>query len=403
MRVAFVTPRYGTQIMGGAESAARMLAEHLVAECGADVEVFTTTALDHVTWQGVLDPGDSELHGVRVHRFTPASGRDTAFYELDTRLRLGPRHATREEGDRWVDLNGPVIPALVDAVCDSGADVVAFYPYLYYPTVRAITKVPIPAVLHPAAHDEPALYFPVFRQTYERADALCYHTVAERSLVQRVHHVADRPQIVLGLGVSPDAGTGRPGGEILGIGDRPYVVSVGRVDDHKGSTMLAAFFRAYKARHPGPLALALVGPVVSRIPPHPDVVVAGPLDEADKWDVVGGALASVSPSALESFSLVVLEAWARSVPVLVNATCGPTREHAERSGGGLWFESFAEFDAVLDRLVADRALRRALGTRGRAYLDAHYQWPVLIRRYARFLDDVVARGRRRAPALAMSG
>ncbi|MGH8979591.1 MAG: glycosyltransferase family 4 protein [Acidimicrobiales bacterium] len=398
MRIAFVTPRYGTQIMGGAESAARMLAEHLVSECGADVEVFTTTALDHVTWEHELAAGDSELHGVAVHRFAPTSGRDRAFYDLDTRLRLGPRHATRQEGDQWVDLNGPVVPALVDAVCDSSVDVVAFYPYLYYPTVRAIGRVPMPAVLHPAAHDEPALYLPAFRDTYERADALCYHTVAERSLVQRVHRVADKHQIVLGLGVSPDAGTGRPGAEILGLGDRPYVVSVGRVDDHKGSTMLAAFFRHYKARHPGPLALALVGPVVSRIPPHPDVVVAGPLDEADKWDVVGGALVSISPSALESFSLVVLEAWAREVPVLVNATCGPTREHAERSGGGLWFGSFAEFDAVLDRLVADEALRRDLAAHGKAYLDANYRWPDLIRRYAMFLEDVVARGRRTATA-----
>lgn len=400
MRIAFVTPRYGTQIMGGAESAARMLAEHLVAECAVDVEVFTTTALDHVSWESALAPGDSDLHGVRVHRFAPTSGRDRAFYDLDTRLRLGPRHATQEEGDQWVDLNGPVIPALVDAVCDSGVDVVAFYPYLYYPTVRAIGRVPMPAILHPAAHDEPALYLPVFRRTYASADAFCYHTIAERSLVQRVHPVAERPQIVLGLGVSADTGSGRPGGEILGIGERPYVVSVGRVDDHKGSTMLAAFFRAYKERHPGPLALAFVGPVVSRLAPHPDIVVAGPLDEADKWDVVGGALASISPSALESFSLVVLEAWARSVPVLVNATCGPTREHAERSGGGLWFGSFAEFDAVLERLVDDARLRRTLGARGKEYLDAHYQWPILIRRYARFLDDVVARGRRRAPALA---
>ncbi len=397
LRIGFVTPRYGTEIVGGAESAARMLAEHLVTECGFEVEVFTTTALDYVTWESALPPGDSELNGVRIHRFAPVSGRGQAFYDLDTRLRLGPRHATRREGDLWVDSNGPVVPDLVEALCDSGVDVAAFYPYLYYPTVRAIGRVPMPAVLHPAAHDEPALYLSVFRDTYASADAICYHTVAERSLVQRVIPVANRPQIVLGLGVSVDAGVGRSGREILGLGDRPYVVSVGRVDDHKGATMLAAFFRAYKARHPGPLALAFIGPVVSRIEPHPDIVLAGPLDEADKWDAVGGALASISASALESFSLVVLEAWARSVPVLVNATCGPTREHAERSGGGLWFGSFAEFDAVLDRLVSDATLRRALGSRGKEYLDKHYQWPVLIGRYARFLDGVVARGRHSVP------
>ena len=205
--------------------------------------------------------------------------------------------------------------------------------------------------------------------------------------------MADRPQVVLGLGVSEPAESGRPGGEVLGVGDRPYVVSVGRVDEHKGSSMLAAFFAAYKERHPGPLALALVGPVSANIPPHPDIVLTGVVDESDKWDIVRDATVSVSPSALESFSLVVLEAWVERVPVVVNATCDPTREHCERSGGGLWFGSFREFEAVLDRLLGDPDLRRQLGERGRAYVDRHYQWPVLIDRYARFLDEVVARGK----------
>lgn len=384
--------------MGGAETAARLLAEHLVAECGAEVEAYSTCALDHVTWRDELAPGESTLNGVTVHRFRSRSGRDRAFYELDGRLRLGPRHATRRESERWVELNGPVTPDLVEAVRSSGADVVAFYPYLYYPTVFGIGSVPMPAVLHPAAHDEPALYLPVFRTTYASADALCYHTVAERQLVQRLHAVAERPQIVLGLGVGDDAGTGRPGGDVLGIGDRPYLVSVGRVDEHKGSSMLAAFFREYKSRRPGPLALALVGPVAARIPPHPDVVVTGAVSEADKWDIVRDAAVSISASALESFSLVVLEAWVQGVPVVVNAACPPTREHCERSGGGLWFGSYRELEAVLDRLLADAALRQELGRRGRTYVERYYRWPVLIRRYERFLEAVVARGRRRPSA-----
>ena len=180
---------------------------------------------------------------------------------------------------------------------------------------------------------------------------------------------------------------------MLGIGDRPYVVSVGRVDDHKGSSMLAAFFRTYKERHPGPLALALVGPISATIPEHPDIVLTGIVGEEDKWDVVRDATVSISPSALESFSLVVLEAWIERIPVVVNATCDPTREHCERSGGGLWFGTYAEFEAVMERLLADAPLRRHLGERGRAYVDEHYQWPVLIRRYARFLTEVVGRGR----------
>ena len=393
MKVAFVTPRYGPEVMGGAETAARQLAEHLVADCGAEVEVFSTCALDHVTWEDVLEPGDSELNGVTVHRFASDAGRNPDFYGLDGKLRLAPREATRRESQRWGKLNGPVTNRLLAALSESDAQVAAFYPYLYYPSVKGIGHVPMPGVLHPAAHDEPALYLPIFRGTYTNADAICYHTIAERRLVQRIHPVADRPQIVLGLGVSDPAGNGRRGGAVLGIGERPYVVSVGRVDSHKGSVMLASFFATYKERHPGPLCLALVGPVSAEIPEHPDIVVTGILDEGDKWDVVRDAKVSISPSALESFSLVVLEAWQESLPVMVNAACDPTREHCERSGGGMWFGSYREFEAILERLLDDDDLRHVLGRRGRAYVDRHYQWPVLIRRYAEFLGQVIDRGR----------
>jgi glycosyltransferase involved in cell wall biosynthesis len=193
--------------------------------------------------------------------------------------------------------------------------------------------------------------------------------------------------------VGASAGTGRAGAELLGLGDRPYIVSVGRVDEHKGSKMLASYFATYKERHPGPLALALVGPLSYEVEPHPDLVYTGPVEEPDKWDIVHDALVAVSPSALESFSLVVIEAWVDRVPVLVNGSCGPTREHAERSGGGLWFTSYPEFEAVLERLVGDAALRTVLGERGRAYVDSHFEWPVLIARYAEFLDSVAERGR----------
>lgn len=388
MKVAFVTPRYGVEVMGGAESAARQLAEHLVADCGWQVEVFSTCALDHITWDNMLPPGDSVLNGVTVHRFASSSGRVPEFYELDGRLRVAPAEATLEQSRRWLELNGPVTPDLVEALGHSDAQVVAFYPYLYYPTVMGIEATAAPTVLHPAAHDEPALYLKVFDATFSDADAICYHTAAERRLVQRRHRVAQIPQIELGLGVSPVVEGGRPGADILGIGDRPYVVSVGRVDDHKGSSMLAAFFRMYKKRHPGPLALALVGPIAATIPEHEDIVLTGTVTEADKCDIVRDAMISISPSALESFSLVVLEAWEQSVPVVVNATCDPTREHCERSGGGLWFGSYREFEAVLERLSADAELRRLLGTRGHAYVQRYYQWPTLIRRYGAFLTTV---------------
>jgi glycosyltransferase involved in cell wall biosynthesis len=402
VRVAFVTPRYGPQVIGGAEAGARDLAEHLARRDGFEVEVFSTCALDRITWDNVLSPGTSVSNDVTVHRFETVGGRSPAFNKLDEQLRLAPRHAARTDALRWVELSGPVSPGLVDAVADSGTDVAVFYPYLYHPIVAGIGRVEMPTVLHPAAHDEPALYLPLFSDVFGRADAFCYHSEAERRLVQRVHRIAERPQIVLGLGVGEPVDGGRAGREVLGIGDRPYVISVGWVAEHKGSAMLAAFFALYKQRNPGSLALALVGPVSMEITAHPDVVVTGVVDEATKWDLLRDATALVSPSALESFSLVVMEAWEQAVPVVVNALCEPTVDHCRRSGGGVWFESFLQFEAVLNRLLADSDLRQTLGRQGHDYVRRHFRWPVLIERYAGFLAEVAERGpaRRRSGASA---
>src|SRR5258708_13723073 len=89
-KVAFVTPRYGPQIMGGAETAVRQLAEHLRAFTGWEAEVHTTCALDAITWADVLEPGTTELNGVTVHRHTSAHAPLPAFYGLDGTLRLPP-------------------------------------------------------------------------------------------------------------------------------------------------------------------------------------------------------------------------------------------------------------------------------------------------------------------------
>jgi glycosyltransferase involved in cell wall biosynthesis len=332
---------------------------------------------------------------VTVHRFPTAARRQLEYFDLDAKIRLAPTAVGLAESRRWVALNGPMCPGLVDAVAVTDADVVACYPYLFATTVDGIAVSPVPTVLHPAAHDEPALYLSAFRQSFRRVDGFVYHTQAERDLMEYAFGNGARPQIVLGLGVNDPAGAGRRGGELLGLGDRPYLCYLGRVDEHKGCGMLAEYFARYKERHPGDLALAMVGPVSDTAPEHPDIVSTGTVSEPDKWDILSGAQVMVNPSAYESFSLVLLEAWSVDVPVLVNASCAATMEHCRRSGGGLWFDSYRTFEVTVERLVADDRLRRTLAAAGHHYTDEYYRWPSIIDRYTRFLGGVIERGRPR--------
>ena len=396
MKLAFVVPRYGAEIRGGAETGARMLAEHLVADRRMEVEVLTTCAIDAITWRDELPEGAVDVNGVRVCRLRSEAGRDDRFHALWAALREDPARASREDMERWVDLQGPRSPALLDAVAGSDADVVAFYPYLYYPTVRGLPLVAERAVLHPAAHEEPALHLPVFDELFARCGGFAFHSRSERALVCDRFGVAATPQVVVGLGVEEPAAvhgagdaTGAATRAVLEVGEAPYLLCIGRVDDQKGTGMLWRWFRAYKQRHPGPLRLVFVGQVVNAPDAAPDIVVTGMIDDESKWALLRGARALAAPSPHESFSLTVIEALTAGVPVLVNATCGATREHCERSGAGLWFGDFAEFEAGVDLLTADGGQREAMRHNGRAYVEANFTWPVILDRYCGFLERFV--------------
>ena len=406
MKVAFVAPRYGDQIVGGAEAAMRMIAERLVSNLGWQVEALTSCSSNYMTWENDLPEGESWLNGVRVRRFRSLHGRTLEYDLLADRLLREPARATLEESERWVELQGPRCPDLVEALAASDADVVSFSPYLYYPTVRGIEVVSRRSVLHPAAHDEPAVYLPSFRDTFMAAAGFVFNAGWERNFVQRLFGVASTPQLTLGLGVDdpplPEPGKGEvaghaewPGGrDPLGVGDRPYVCCVGRVDEGKGTPRLVSLFMRYKSQHPGPLALVLVGPVIVAPPDHPDIVVAGQVDEATKWAVLDRALALIAPSPFESFAIALLEAWSRRRPAIVNAACAATSEQCRLSGAGVTYASYDDLSEALERFQGDAVLRSSLGERGRAYVDANFRWPGLIARWGAFAESVAARASR---------
>src|SRR5436189_1762449 len=95
-RLAFVPPRYGTEIVGGSEAVMREAARGLAAR-GWDVEVLTTCARDHYTWANTYPAGTFDVDGLRLRRFPVVPGRRSE--DLDTRLGLGLSISRTEEID----------------------------------------------------------------------------------------------------------------------------------------------------------------------------------------------------------------------------------------------------------------------------------------------------------------
>jgi glycosyltransferase involved in cell wall biosynthesis len=391
VKLAIITPRYGTEVAGGAETAARLLATHLARRPDFTVEALTTCALEASTWADHYPSGDTAIDGVKVRRF-PVTGRRAADFDARTTVVLGRgRNVTDTQQREWIDAQGPVAPALIEAIARSDADAFAFHPYLYHPTVAGLPRVASRAILHAAVHDEPVMRLPLYRAVFDASSALCYWSEPERKLAEQRFLVGSKPALVVGLGV--DAGSGDPDAarSATGLDERPYLLCLGRVDDGKGARLLADCFAQYKLRRGGQVRLVFAGPVVNPLPPHPDIEVLGALDEAVKWGLLRGALALVSPSAFESFSIVLMEAWSVGTAALVNRRSAVTLDHARRSGGALAFGTYAELEVEIDRLVDSSSLRAALGHAGQSYVERNYRWTDVTDRYARFVRSVGAR------------
>jgi len=400
MRILYCVQRYGEEVGGGAEAACRALAEHMAAR-GHHVEALTSCATDYVTWADEYPAGTTELNGVTVHRLPVRNERTPEQFGTMSQRVLGGHAALAAERD-WVRVQGPDLPEL-EAWLDEHAarfDVAVFYTYLY-PT--SALGLPIAArstatVLHPAAHDEPTLELRVFDRVVRSADAISVHTPEELdSLRGRFHFDPLVAEVGLGVDINPPPADGARFRTSFGLGEEPILLYVGRVEPSKGTDELARYFAEFKRRHPSGLKLVLVGPPVQAPPPHPDIVCAGFVSEQDRLDAFAASTYFVMPSYFESFSIVLCDAWVVRRPALVNAHCAVLDGQSRRSGGGLGYHDFAEFDAALSRLMADPELCAAMGQSGRDYVVSRYGWDTVLDDYERLIHAAI--NRRRAAAV----
>jgi glycosyltransferase involved in cell wall biosynthesis len=392
MKLGLVVPRYGVDVVGGIEHWLRLLCEHLVSLKGWDVDVFTTCAVSAATWADELAPGPSELEGVTVHRRRSVSGRDPRSGELNVLIRSSPEAVPDEIAHRFVDLVGPVCPDVLDDAAASDCHLLAVTPYLFWPAVHAVPRFGRRVIFHCAAHDEPELHLPIMGAVFGAVGGFAYNSHSEQALVQRTFPVAQLPSSVIGATVVEGSGDPAAARAALGLApDERFVLCVGRVERAKGSHVLADLWRLYRRRRPAAPRLVLLGPVHEDLEADGDVIVAGRQPEDVKWGALAACAFTVSPSAWESFSLVVLEAWLAGAPVVVNRRCEATMEHCVRSQGGLSFFDYADLEAVADRLLGDDALRARLVANGRAYTDRVFNWPAIVDRYELLADRILAR------------
>lgn len=386
-RLGIVVQRYGAEVTGGSESLARAVASRLAAS--DDVTVFTSCAVDYVTWRNTLPEGEAVLDGVRVRRFRAEAERDLAsFNRLSDELYA--RTPSRDEELDWLRQQGPYVPALVDALRREGHafDAFVFFTYLYYPTWAGLAEVGERSLLVPTTHDEPPLRFSIFGEMFARPRAFAFLTPPEESLVHARFDLGDRPGAVAGIGVDLPAhdATDTPIFRQHHDLERPYILYAGRIDAGKGCADLIAFYQRYRESLAPAPDLVFIGSLSMELPRVPGLRYAGFVSEEEKRAAIAGAEVVVCPSPLESLSIVLLEALSLRVPVLVNGRSPVLKDHCLRSRAGLFYEDGDEFVEALHRLRSDDGLRAAMGLSGRRYVERYYAWPAVLARYRRLID-----------------
>lgn len=389
-----MAPRYtDRRAVGGAETLIRKLAEQ-AAQRGHQVDFLTTCAVDHATWKNVRPPGTARHNGLKVHYFLVDESRDAAlFLQLQEQIvRRGGISPAAEEAWYRNNLHSPDLYSYLDAQA-AELDFIIAGPYLFGLSLELARRHPDRLLLIPCLHDEPFARLTPVRQMFLQVRGCLFNSPPEKDLARRLYALPEDRCAVVGMGLDPlprDPGRFSARHHIR----QPYLIYSGRREPLKGTPLLVEYLRVFRQRQGIDLALVLTGS--GEIPLSEDsrswVYDCGVLSEEEKYQALAGGFAFCHPSALESFGIVILEAWLASIPVLVNARSEVLRYHCQQSGGGLWFRNYGEFEEEILLLWHNPELRQAMARQGREYVLREYSWDVVNQRFETALVRFSAAG-----------
>ncbi len=389
MKIGFVVQRYGETISGGAELHCRLVAEHLLPR--HQVEVFTTCASDYVTWKNEFKAGTEKINGVTVHRFPVKRNRNIRKF-VDIQNLVFHQQQAPEYEERWIRENGPWCPKLIREITRRrDIDTWILFSYRYWTTVESLRRMGRKALLVPTAEHDPALYLNVFKSLFHLPGAMVYNSHEERELIQSISDNRDVPGDIVGVGlVENTTNTGShsvPPSKIDFDSMSPYIIYVGRIDKNKGCDHMFRLFSRFCREVRDDITLALIGTPVIPIPDNPRIVHLGFVSEAEKINAIQRSKLLLMPSAYESLSMVLLEAWRESRPALVNKKCEVLDGQCRRSNGGLAYGNFEEFSEALQFLLNHESAAHRIGKQGYQYYLDNYQWPLIVEKYEALLSE----------------
>jgi glycosyltransferase involved in cell wall biosynthesis len=385
VKIVHVTLRFDAP--GGVETNVREITRRLRA-AGDDVQVFASDLYDEAGWDRRSNYAPV-VDGVPVRRFP-------------VRKRLVP------------GLTMPMMVGLIDALADSGADIIHAHSHRYghvLESAAAAERCGIPLVVsthyHPARREEPPIKKGLLRvqdvgfgmTAYRVAARLVVESELESTLV-REFAPADRVRIVppgIDLAAWGDAAADRAAAPPL---PADYFLFVGRVAPNKGlPTLLDALAQL---RPPARRPLVIMGrdwgeraaleERARSLGLAGSVVWLGHVESERAYrGVVRGATALVLPSEWEAYGLVLLEAMAARTPV-VASTVGALPEVVDQGAAGrlVPYGDSGTLAAALEAVVSDAPATARMVEAG-ARRAAGFDWSVSADRHRALYRELLSR------------
>jgi glycosyltransferase involved in cell wall biosynthesis len=408
----WVTPTY-TPFIGGAAAFAQAMAQRLVAD-GHRVTFLTTSAVRQTDfWQkpGAAQPPSPTREvrdGVRVERLELAYPRPAPYvFGLLRRAGYG-LHRTRLSAAlqtpvlRWLARRMPPLPGLRAALEQMvpEADLIqvldSSWDGLFTEAVATAGRLAKPCVVTPLMHLGNAGIRAAYQMdhqlaAYRDAGAVLALSPSEARvyaglgvLPQRIHGIA--------MGVDPDLTPVPQPGAVEAFRrsrhlTRPTVAFLGANTYDKGAFALALAVAelaqadlAVDAVYAGPLSELLAAFVGRQSPAVRSALegklhILGTVDEETKHALLAACDLLALPSQVDSFGIVILEAWLRGKPVVGAAAGGiPDLIRPEETGLLVPFGDVPALGAAIRRLIAEPDLAARLGAAGRRKVLAQYNW-----------------------------
>lgn len=381
---AFILPRFGEGIAGGAETLVGTLVRKLNGR-GDNVQVLTTCARDNRTWANDYPPGDAVEYGVRVKRFAVDERNLDVWIPLQIKISEGKTLSLDEQFAWWQE--GVGSKQLYNYLATRGRsyDLLFFVPYLFGTTFWGSLIHPDKSVLIPCLHDEHYAYLDSVASMMRLVRGCMFNAEPEMQLARRLYGNIEGG--VVGMGFDPinEDESAEP------FFNEPfsYVLYLGRKETGKNAHLLVDWFCSAKREGliPGDLKLVIAGAGSFSDLNRPnaltreDILDIGHTTEQEKSRLLKHAVCLCQPSTNESFSIVIMESWQHGTPVIVHGECAVTRHHVVESGGGLYASNPSDFGATLRELQNSSELRAELGNNGREYVRTKYAWDAVLRRF----------------------